>query len=186
MLAFVSNFVTDQGRLIMNLKYFTHKLGGLALAALMLTGITIFSTTDVAAQRRVGRRPVVIVRPVSPYRFYRPFRPFGWYGYGYGFYDNGFYNPYSSFYNPYSQYIFDNSEEAARKAANQGYKTGEEDGRKNKSFSFERSHFFKEAGFGNFGEVYRKNFAGGYEQGFAAGTARAEAKAREKAAKDAE
>jgi hypothetical protein len=163
----------------MNFKNITHKLGGLALAALMLTGITIFSTMDVTAQRRIGRRPVVIVRQVSPYRYYRPFRPFGWYGYGYGFYND-------SFYNPYSQYIFDNSEEAARKAANQGYKTGEEDGRKSKSFSFERSHFYKEAGFGNFGEVYRKNFARGYENGFAAGTVTAQAKAREKAAKDAE
>jgi hypothetical protein len=176
----------------MNTKNISRKIGGFALAALMVTGITVFSTSEASAQRRIGRSRGAVVRTVRPYRpyrslgFYRPFRPFGWYGYGYGngFYDNGFYG--NSFYNSYSQYVFDNSAEAAQSALKQGYKTGEEDGRKEKSFSFERSHFYKEAGFGNFGEVYRKNFAGAYENGYAEGAEKAEAKAREKAAKNSD
>lgn len=173
-------------------KNISRKIGGFALTALMLTGIAIFSTTEASAQRRIGRSRGVIVRtyrPSRPYRslgFYRPFRQFGGYGYGFGngFYGDGFYG--NSFYNSYSRYVFDNSEEASQSGVKQGYKTGEDDGRKEKSFSFERSHYYKEAGFGNFGEVYRRNFAQGYENGYAEGTERAEAKAREKAAKDSE
>lgn len=151
----------------MNFRYFSHKIGGFILAALMLTGVVFFSSTTAEAQTRV-RRPVVVYRPY--YRVYRPnrlYRPFGWY-------DNGWYN--NSWYNPYSQYIFNNSEQAAQKGYEQGVKTGEEDGRKNKSFSFERSHYYKEAGFGNFGEVYRRYFARGYENGYREGAARASAK----------
>lgn len=155
----------------MNIKQISRKLGGFTLAALLLTGITFFSATEASAQRRGGRR-VVVVRPVvTPYWGYRPF---GWSGYGW--YDRFGYDRfgYDSFaYNRYNQYVFDNSEEAARKAYNQGVKTGEEDGRKRKTFSYERSHYFKEAGFGNFGEVYRRSFARGYQAGYRVGADRA-------------
>ena len=142
----------------MNIKYLSHKLLGLAFVAMMLTGITIFSTTNAQAQRRFYR-PVRVYRPYygSGYGFGRPF------GWGYGW-NNGFYG--DSFYNPYSQYVFTNSESAADHGYDQGFKTGKDDGKKNKSFSFERSHYYQEAGFGNFGEVYRRNFARGYQSGY--------------------
>lgn len=146
------------------------KVGGLTLAALMLTGITFFSASDASAQRRGFRRGVV-VRPVRIYRPYYGYgiRPFGWGGYGY--YNNWYGD---SFYNPYNQYVFSNPEDAAQTAYSQGFRTGEEDGRKNKSFSFERSHYYKEAGFSNFAEVYRRNFSRGYRGGFETGSGRSD------------
>lgn len=154
----------------MTFKTISKTLGGFTLAFLLLTGITVFSTINVSAQRRVGR-PVVIVRPIRIHRPFYSMRPFGWYDYGW----------YNGWNNPYSQYVFDNSNEAAESGYKQGYKTGEEDGRKNKSFSYERSHYYKEAGFGNFAEVYRNNFANGYHSGYEAGNSKVVLKAQEKA-----
>jgi hypothetical protein len=139
---------------------YLRKIGGLALGALMLFGIAFVSSTEAQAQRR-GR--VVIVRPY-PYRIYRPFG-FGyrsWWGYPYGY----GYNPYAF---GYGHYVFDNSEEAGSQAYNDGFKTGRDDGKKNKSFDPQRSHYFKEAGFGNFAEVYRSSFARGYDEGYRVG-----------------
>jgi hypothetical protein len=114
----------------MNKKFLSQKIGGLALAVLFLTGIVVFSTTEVDAQRR----------------YYRPYR-----------------------YLRYNQYVFDNPEKAAQSAYNQGIKTGRDDGKKRKSYSPERSHYYREAGFGNFGEVYRRNFSRGYQFGYRGG-----------------
>ena len=50
----------------------------------------------------------------------------------------------------YNRYVFDNSEKAATQAYKDGFKTGKDDGRKNKSYDPQRSHYFKESGFGNF------------------------------------
>jgi len=139
---------------------YLRKIGGLALGALMLFGIAFVSSTEAQAQRR-GR--VVIVRPY-PYRIYRPFG-FGyrsWWGYPYGY----GYNPYAF---GYGHYVFDNSEEAGSQAYNDGFKTGRDDGKKNESFDPQRSHYFKEAGFGNFAEVYRSSFARGYDEGYRVG-----------------
>ena len=139
---------------------YLRKIGGLALTLLMLGGIAFFSSGEVQAQRR---RSVVIVRPY-PYRIYRPFG-FGyrsWWGYPYGW----GYGPYGGYY---SHYVFDNSDEAISQAYNDGYKTGRDDGKKNKSFDPERSHYFKEAGFGNFAEIYRSSFMRGYQAGYRAG-----------------
>ena len=52
----------------------------------------------------------------------------------------------------------------------QGFKTGKDDGKKAKSFGFERSHYFQEAGFGNFGEAYRGGFSRGYHEGYRVGS----------------
>ena len=114
---------------------------------------------------RWGRRRVVIVNPYR-YRIYRPFG-FGyrnWWGYPYG-YPYG-YDPYAFRYN---HYVFDNSDEAAGQAYKDGFKTGKDDGKKDKSYSPERSHYFKEAGFGNFAEVYRFQFSRGYQDGYRTG-----------------
>lgn len=141
---------------------YLRKIGGLALTALMLFGIAFVSSGEVQAQHR---RRVVIVRPY-PYRIYRPFG-FGyrsWWGYPYGY---GFgYDPYSF---RYSHYVFDSSEEAGSQAYKDGFKTGKDDGKKDKSFDPQRSHYFKEAGFGNFAEVYRTNFSRGYQDGYREG-----------------
>lgn len=167
---------------------YLRRIGGLALSALMLFGIAFVSSTEVQAQqqqqRRAGRR-VVIVRP-----YYRTYRPFGWgyrnywgypYGYGWG-YDPWGYNNFR-----YSHYVFDDSEEATRQAHKDGFKTGKDDGKKDKSFNPERSHYFKEAGFGNFAEVYRSAFSRGYEEGYRAGGAERIAKLeRERAKKQRE
>jgi hypothetical protein len=140
---------------------YLRKIGGLALTALMLFGIAFVSSTEIQAQHR---RRVVIVRPY-PYRIYRPFG-FGyrnWWGYPYGW----GYDPYSF---GYSHYVFDNSDEAGSQAYKDGFKTGKDDGKKHKSFDPQRSHYFKEAGFGNFAEVYRSSFSRGYDEGYRVGS----------------
>ena len=142
---------------------YLRKIGGLALTALMLFGVAFVSSSEAQAQSR--RRRVVIVRPY-PYRIYRPF------GFGYR---NGWGYPYGWGYDPwgydfrYNHYVFDNSEKAASQAYKDGFKTGKDDGKKDKSFDPQRSHYFKEAGFGNFADVYRPNFSRGYQDGYRVG-----------------
>ena len=126
------------------------RIGGLILAALMLSGVAFISPSTAEAQTR---RRVIIVRNYP--RFYRPFgyrRPFG-------------YDPYR-----YSQYVFSSTDSAANHGYDQGFKTGREDGKKAKSFDPDRSHYFQEAGFGNFGEVYRVAFSRGYQEGYRVGS----------------
>lgn len=136
---------------------YLQRIGGLALTILVLFGVGFASTAEVQAQSR--RRRIVIVRP---------YRPFGWGYRGWG------YNPYWG-YDPwayemrYRRYIFDNNEEAVEQAQKDGFKTGKDDGKKNKSYNPQRSHYFKEAGFGNFGEVYRDAFSEGYAEGYRVG-----------------
>ena len=145
---------------------YLRRIGGFALTLLMLVGIAFVSPGEAQAQRR----RVVIVRS-NPYRIYRPFG-FGyrsWWGYPYGW----GYDPWSPYGSYYRHYVFDNSEEASGQAYQDGYKTGKDDGKKNKSFDPQRSHYFKEAGFGNFAEVYRTNFSRGYQDGYRVGSERA-------------
>ena len=142
---------------------YLRRIGGLILTALLLTGIAFVSPSDVQAQGR--RRRVIIVRPI--YRpFYRPFgfgRSYWGYPYGWG------YDPWSPYGSYYSRYVFDNGEEAVNQAYKDGFKTGKDDGKKAKSYSPERSHYFKEAGFGNFAEAYRSGFSRGYHEGYRVG-----------------
>lgn len=147
------------------------RIGGFVLAGLMLSGIALVSAGTVEAQRRV------IVRP-NPYRVYRPFgfRRFDVFGYDRWGYDRWGYDRFGHdrwgndrFGSYYRQYVFRNSEDAVTQAYKQGFKTGKDDGKKAKSFSPQRSHYYQEAGFGNFGEVYRSGFARGYQEGFRAG-----------------
>ena len=163
---------SEQGRENMKGKY-VRKIGGLALTALMLFGIAFVSSSEVQAQSR--RRRVVIVRPY-PYRIYRPFG-FGyrnWWGHPYGWgYDPWGYGGYGFRYN---HYVFDDSDEAVEQAQKDGFKTGKDDGKKAKSFNPQRSHYFKEAGFGNFAEVYRPAFERGYAEGYRVGAAERERK----------
>ena len=157
------------------------RIGGFVLAGLMLSGIAFVSSSEVQAQ---GRR-TVIVRP-SQHRVYRPFRyrsrfdVFGYdrWGYDRWGYDhfgrdrwgNERYDPRSPYGSRYRQYVFDNSEKAVIQGHKDGFKTGKDDGKKAKSFSPQRSHYYKEAGFGNFGEVYRSGFSRGYQEGYRVGS----------------
>ncbi|HET6855154.1 MAG TPA: hypothetical protein VFH46_22835 [Pyrinomonadaceae bacterium] len=146
---------------------YLRKVGGLAIAAFMLFGIAFVSSSEVQAQQR---RRVVIVR-TYPYRIYRPFG-FGhrnwWGGYPYGYYGWG-YDPWSPYGFRYSHYVFDNSDNAGNQGYKDGFKTGKDDGKKDKSYNPQRSHYFKEAGFGNFADVYRSAFSRGYEDGYRTG-----------------
>ena len=145
---------------------YLRRIGGLALTALVLLGVGFASTAEVQAQKR---RRVVIVRP---------YRPFGW-GYR-GWWGH---NPYWG-YDPwayemrYRHYIFDNDEEAVKQGHKDGFKTGKDDGKKDKSYNPQRSHYYKEAGFGNFAEVYRDSFSQGYGEGYQVG---ADERARKRA-----
>jgi len=156
------------------------RIGGFVLATLMLSGIAFVSSSTVQAQGRRG----VIVRP-NPYRVYRPFgyRRFDVFGYDRWGYDRwGYdrfgrdrwgndsrYDPWSPNGSYYRQYIFRDSESAVSQGYSQGFKTGKDDGKKSKSFNPERSHFYHDAGFGNFAEVYRSGFSKGYQDGYRVG-----------------
>ena len=148
-------------------KYFK-KIGGFVLAALMLSGIAFASSSTAQAQTR--RR--VIVRSY-PYRIYRPFG-FGYrdrWGYPYGYNRFGYdpYDPWSPYGSYYRQYVFDNTDKAVNRGYKDGFKTGKDDGKKSKSFNPERSHYYRDAGFGNFAEVYRSGFSRGYQEGYRVG-----------------
>jgi len=128
------------------------KLGGFLLAALLVPGVvTALSSTTAQAQRRV-----VIVRTYRPY--YRPF------------YRDPLWDPYGRFgrYNYYSEYVFSSSDRAFEQGYHDGKKTGEGDVKHQRSYNPERSHYFHDAGFGNFAEVYRNGFSRGYADGYRA------------------
>ena len=142
----------------MNSKNFLHRIGGLILGASLIFGAAIMSSTTVNAQRgggfhgggnfhggrgfHGGFRTRVFIGPRFGY---------GYYGYPYGY---------------YSQYVFGDSEAAAAQGHEDGLKTGSNDARRGQSNDPERSHYFKDSGFGNFAQDYREGFLRGYEAGF--------------------
>jgi len=129
---------------------YLRKLGSLVLTLLVLPGaVALFSGTTAQAQRRV-----IIVRP--HYRFYNP-----WWGYG-----SWGYNPYFDYYSRYGHYVFNNSEAAYNQGYSDGMKTGRNDVKDRKTYNPERSHYYQEAGYGNFGEVFRSGFLKGYADGY--------------------
>lgn len=159
---------------------YLRRLGSLFLMALLfVTGIAFFSPSEVQAQTRQmqGRRRVIIVRP-NPFWRYRNWGYRSWWGHPWG------YDPWSPYGSYYRRYVFDNTEEAGSQAYKDGFKTGKDDGKKAKSYDPQRSHYFKESGFGNFAEVYRSSFSRGYEEGYEVGTAERAQKQREKALKE--
>jgi hypothetical protein len=129
---------------------YLRRFGGLILAGLLAPGVlTLLSSTTAEAQRRV-----VIVRTYRP--FYGPWwgrRPFG-------------YDPYFDYYSRYGQYVFRSSDAAYNQGFHDGTKTGQGDAKHGRSYDPQRSHYFQEAGFGNFGEVYRSGFVHGYADGY--------------------
>jgi hypothetical protein len=133
---------------------FLRKFSGFILAALLLPGmVSLLTTRAVQAQ---GRR-IVIVRPYRPIyrRYYNPWwgRPFG-------------YDPYFDYYSRYGHYVFNSTDAASSQGYHDGAKTGAGDIKNHRSYDPQRSHYFQEAGFGNFGEVYRLGFVRGYADGY--------------------
>ena len=126
-------------------KYF-RKLSGLFLAALLLPAFVMVTSAPVEAQRR----RVIIVRRYNPWGW-RHRDPF-----------------WRTDQLRYSRYVFDNTEDAYNRGYKDGFKTGSGDIKNHRSYNPERSHYFQEAGFGNFGEVYRNGFNRGYRDGFRA------------------
>lgn len=125
------------------------RIGGFALAALFLFSVAIVSGTTTQAQGRGRGGFRGGFRGGVGVRIYRPIRPF--YGYPYGY---------------YNQYVFSSSQTATNQGFKDGLKTGSSDARRGQSNDPERSHYFQNAGFGNFGEAYREGFLRGYAQGF--------------------
>lgn len=135
------------------------RIAGIMLIAFLLPGIvTVFSSTTAQAQQR---RIIVVRRPI--YRVYRPWgrgfsRPWGW--------DRWGYDPSFDYYSRYGHYVFNNSEKAFDQGYRDGMKTGQGDAKNRRTYNPQRSHYYQEAGFGNFGEVYRSGFLRGYADGF--------------------
>src|SRR5215470_17832539 len=127
---------------------YLRKLGSLVLTLLVLPGVVaLFSGTTAQAQRRV----IVVRRP-----FFNP-----WWGYrSWG------YNPYFDYYSRYGHYVFNNSDAAYNQGYSDGMKTGRNDVKDRKTYNPERSHYYQEAGYGNFGEVFRSGFLRGYADGY--------------------
>lgn len=129
-------------------KYLLRGIGGLALSALLVLGVTASTATTVNARGHTR----VIIAPRVGFGFGRGY--WGWRGYPY---------PY---YGYYSQYVFGDGEAAESQGYHDGLKTGQDDEHHGRSFDPERSHYFKDAGFGNFADAYRDGFDRGYSDGF--------------------
>ena len=144
-------------------KYLVRGIGGLALSALIILGLTATSATTANAQWRGGFHgggwhgggfhggSRVVIAPRFGVGFGRGY----WRGYPYG-YPYGYYN----------QYVFGDSTAADSQGYHDGLKTGADDAKNGRTFDPERSHYFKDAGFGNFAESYREGFDRGYSDGF--------------------
>lgn len=132
---------------------YLRRFGGLVLSFLLLPGfVALSSSTNAQAQQR---RVIIVPRPLYR-RYYSPFWGFRRWGY----------DPYFDYYSRYGHYIFDNSDKAYSEGYKDGEKTGRGDLKNHRTFNPQRSHYFQEAGFGNFGEVYRSGFVRGYANAF--------------------
>ncbi len=69
-------------------------------------------------------------------------------------------------YSYYNQYVFSSSDRAVNQGYHDGLKTGQGDVEHRRTYNPERSHYFQDAGFGNFAAAYREGFARGYSDGF--------------------
>jgi hypothetical protein len=137
----------------MNRKNLLHRLGGVVLAMLLVCVVAGVSSTTANARpfhHGGGFHARIAVGP----RF----------GYGYPYWYGAPYYPYG--YGYYSQYYFGSNQSAESDGYNEGFKTGSDDARHDRSYDPERSHYFKDARFGNFAGDYRVGFTRGYSDGF--------------------
>ena len=127
-------------------KNFLNRIGGLILGASLLFGTAVMSSTAIQARgHHGGFRTRVFIGP----RFGYPYGYYPYYRYGY-----------------YGQYVFGDTEAADAQGYQDGLKTGSNDARRRQSYDPDRSHYFKDAGFGNFASAYREGFLRGYGDGF--------------------
>jgi len=130
-------------------RYF-RRFSGLILSVLLLPGfVALLGGKNAEAQQRR-----VIIVPV--YRHYH--NPWGYRHWGY--------DPYFDYYSRYGHYVFDSSDRAYSQGYRDGQKTGAGDLKNHRTYNPQRSHYFQEAGFGNFGEPYRAGFVRGYADAF--------------------
>ena len=133
---------------------YLRRFGALILSVLFLPGfVALMAATSVEAQHR----PIIVV-PVHR-RYYNPFWGYRRWGY----------DPYFDYYSRYGHYVFDSSDKAYSQGYRDGQKTGSGDLKNHRSYNPQRSHYFQEAGFGNFAEVYRPSFERGYQDGYREG-----------------
>ena len=124
----------------------------LVLGALLVLSVTAIASADAQAQARFrggfrggGFHTRVFIGPRFGYAY-----PY-WYGYPYGY---------------YGRYVFGDTVGADSQGYHDGLTTGEADARHGRSYDPERSHYFRNAGFGNFAGAYREGFERGYSAGF--------------------
>jgi hypothetical protein len=133
---------------------FKRLFSGVILAFMLCGGIGALAGT-VQAQNRNPRRVIIVRRPI-----YRPY-----------FYDP-FWDPWRRHdrldHFRYSRYVFSEPEKALNQGHKDGMKVGKGDAKNNRTYKPERSHYYHDAGFGNFGEVYRRGFTRGYAEGWRA------------------
>ena len=141
-------------------KYLVRGITGLVLSTLLVLAVTASSATTTNAQWRGGFHggawrggSHVVIAPRLGFGYGRPY--WGWRRYLYAY-------PYGS----YSHYVFGDSAAANSQGYEDGLKTGVDDAKHSRSFDPERSHYFKDAGFGNFAQDYRDGFDRGYGDGF--------------------
>jgi len=147
-------------------KNLIHRIGGFVLAASLLFGVATMSGTVVQARGGHGGGGHSGGHGGGG-------RGGGFHGGGFrgrGFGDRGFFGPgfgYDGYpYGNYSQYDFSDSQAADSQGYHDGLKTGSSDARRGQSNDPERSHYFKDSGFGNFAQDYRAGFMRGYSAGF--------------------
>lgn len=136
-------------------QYWLRGIRNLVLGALLIFGVGALASTEANAQARFrggfhggGFHTRVFIGP----RFGYPYP----YWYGYHYYPYGY----------YGEYVFGDTTGADSQGYHDGLKTGADDARHGRSFDPERSHYFRDAGFGNFAEVYREGFDRGYSAGY--------------------
>jgi hypothetical protein len=127
------------------------RIGGFVLAASLLFGVATMSSSVVQAQRGFHGGGFHGGGFFGPRFGYGWGYPYGYYGYPYGY---------------YSQYVFGDSQAADSQGYHDGLKTGSNDARRGQSDDPQRSHYFKDSGFGNFAQDYRGGFMRGYSKGF--------------------
>ena len=130
---------------------------GIVAVALVLLGPAPLIGLSAQAQSRQPRRVIIVRRPI-----YRPFYRRHW-------------DPWRRFDRfdrfddfRYQRYVFSNPEKAFSQGHEDGFKVGKGDAKNHRTYKPERSHYYSDAGFGNYGEVYRRGFARGYAEGWRA------------------
>jgi hypothetical protein len=168
---------TNKGIKMSN-NHLLHKIGAFILAALLLPGMAMLDSASVQAQGRGGHGGGGFHGGgfhgggFHDRGFHGHDRVFIGPGFGFG-YPYWYYDYYGYPYGYSSKYVFGTAADAKNQGYQDGLKTGSSDERKHQSYDPERSHYFRDAGFGNYADAYREGFASGYQAGYPGGTRQA-------------